>query len=206
MKKLRCESCGGELRIEENGEYANCDYCRTRYKLNEDKTLVIKLDDSVKEIGKNIKTAAIPFIIMGVTFVMFFIVIFGIILYEQHQSSSDYDSNVQKQQEMFESNVQTMQSDGTKMEKEYKVSNFNLVFNMYVGTQPKFFVEKLLDEVNTSNQEKDRDITVEYNNKSMLDFDEIVEFKHNLKNQNYEVKYAYDNDGYITKVILKDVK
>ena len=35
MKKLRCSSCNGELTLDENKEYATCNYCGTKYKLKE---------------------------------------------------------------------------------------------------------------------------------------------------------------------------
>ena len=37
MEKLKCSSCGGNLQVEENKEYAVCDHCgakrRLKYKL-----------------------------------------------------------------------------------------------------------------------------------------------------------------------------
>ena len=45
MKKLKCEECGGHLTIDPDKEYATCQYCKTKYKLNDDKTIVIKMDD-----------------------------------------------------------------------------------------------------------------------------------------------------------------
>lgn len=53
MKKLRCTSCGAELKIEENKEYAICEHCGSRYKLNEDFNINIKLDDNVKDVINN---------------------------------------------------------------------------------------------------------------------------------------------------------
>ena len=53
MKKLRCTSCGAELKIEDNNEYAICEHCRSRYKLNEDLNINIKLDDNIKEVIDN---------------------------------------------------------------------------------------------------------------------------------------------------------
>jgi len=33
MEKLKCESCGANLEIDENKEYATCKYCNLKYKL-----------------------------------------------------------------------------------------------------------------------------------------------------------------------------
>ena len=219
MKKLRCESCGGELRIEENGDYASCDYCRTKYKLNEDHTVVIKLDDSVKEVGKNIKTAAVPFMVMGITFIIFFIFIFGVILYEQHEDNKAYNSNMAKSQEDFNSNFakvneqinsnvndskSNLQSNTEELKKKSDITSFNFQFNIYQGTQTKFFVNSLLDTVFASNQTNERKIVVVFNEKTISNNDEIINIKKSLKdNNNYVIKYEYDSEGYINKVIIK---
>ena len=50
MEKLKCSSCGGHLKIEDNKEYAVCEYCGAKYKLNEDLNINIKLDDNMKEL------------------------------------------------------------------------------------------------------------------------------------------------------------
>ena len=72
MKKLRCTSCNGELELDEKKEYATCKYCNTKYKLNEDLTINVKLDDDTKEAikkGAKVTTglfalSTIPFIIV----------------------------------------------------------------------------------------------------------------------------------------------
>ena len=48
MKKLRCTSCGAELKVDDNKEYAVCEHCGSKYKLNEDVNINIKLDDNIK--------------------------------------------------------------------------------------------------------------------------------------------------------------
>jgi len=220
MKKLRCESCGGELRIEENGEYANCDYCRTKYKLNEDKTIVIKLDDSVKEVGKNIKTAAVPFMVMGVIFIVFFIFVFGVILYEQHEDNKAYNSNMSKSQEDFNSNFakvneqinsnkkesdSNLQSNKDDFQKKSDISKFNFNYNIFKGTQTKFFITSMLDTVYASNQTNERKIAVVFNKKTISNNNEIANIKKSLKdNKNYVVSFEYDTDGYINKIILEE--
>lgn len=219
MKKLRCESCGGELRIEENGDYASCDYCRTKYKLNEDHTVVIKLDDSVKEVGKNIKVAAVPFMVMGTIFIVFFIFVFGVILYEQHEDTKTFNSNVAKSHEEFNSNVAKMNeqinsniedsksnlnSNAEEFKKNRDITSFNFKYNIYQGTQTKLFIESLLDTVFASNQANERKIVVVFNEKTISNNDEILNIKKSLKdNKDYVIKYEYDSEGYINKVIIK---
>ena len=50
MRKLKCNSCGGEMTIDETKEYATCKYCGMKYKLNDDLNVNIKIDDSVKDV------------------------------------------------------------------------------------------------------------------------------------------------------------
>lgn len=50
MEKLRCSSCGGVLEVDEDKEYAKCPYCGSKYKLNQDMNINIKLDDNMKEV------------------------------------------------------------------------------------------------------------------------------------------------------------
>ena len=53
MEKLKCSSCGGQLQVEESKEYAVCEHCGARYKLNEDLNVNINLDDNMKEVLNN---------------------------------------------------------------------------------------------------------------------------------------------------------
>ena len=180
MKKLRCESCGGELRVEENNEYASCDYCRTRYKLNEDKTIVIKIDDSIKDACNNVGKKVIPLAFVGVTLVIIFIVGFGVLMSSQIFGDNDND--------------------------KFDISSFNNQFEMTKGTEPTYFVGILLDEVSESNKKNKRKVTVVYNEISTDDSEKIVNLKHKLNASAYEVKHEYDSKGYINKIIIEDIK
>ena len=50
MEKLKCSSCGAVLEVEDDKEYAKCPYCGSKYKLNQDMNINIKLDDNMKEV------------------------------------------------------------------------------------------------------------------------------------------------------------
>lgn len=45
MEKLKCTSCNGDLEVEDNGKYATCKFCGTKYKLEGNKTVVINVGD-----------------------------------------------------------------------------------------------------------------------------------------------------------------
>ena len=177
MKKLRCESCGGELEVEANEEYANCKYCRTRYKLNDNKTVVFKIDDSFTKVTDDLGKKIIPFAFVGVSLIMIFMISFGVILSSKHRTSVESEN----------------------------ASNFNFSISHYAGTYAKVFVANMLDEISTNNKTNNRKITVVYNDKSVTDSDEIVKLKHSLVDKDYEIKFEYDSKGYINKAVIEDI-
>ena len=177
MKKLRCENCGGELIVDEQEEYATCNYCKTKYKLNEDKTITIKLDDDLKEMYtdsyKTAKKVITPmFIIVPIIMIVIFgAMIFGISKGVSSSGKTDHNSKLE----------------------------------MHKGTQSKFFVNYLLDDIVENNKKSKRIIVVVYNDFNSSNPNEIVNLKQSLPNKSYEVKLEYDSKGYINKVILEDI-
>ena len=124
MEKLKCSSCGGELEVEENKEYAKCRYCGARYKLNEDLNVNIKLDDNIKEVLNNgLGTAKHVSKFFFIPIIIFIIVIFAIVIY----NSLTFDSKTNK-------------------------SSFNFQFSLVSGTKDAFFVNSTLDKIIESNQ------------------------------------------------------
>ena len=97
MEKLRCSSCGGVLEVGEDKEYAKCPYCGSKYKLNQDMNINIKLDDNMKEVmteqlgmvkrsSKFIFLPIIVFILVTATFITV-----GVRM--NRRSSSDYEKS-----------------------------------------------------------------------------------------------------------------
>ena len=186
MKKLECESCGGMMNIDENKEFATCPYCNTKYKLNEDKNIYIKLDEDTKNILKN-KTKTIgkisalimiPHTIIGI---IIFIISISIFIF--------IGTNIYK------------------TEKSAQIKWFNDNYETYSGTKSKFSIEILLDDVITNNKtNKNLLITVIYHDTSTTNPDEIINIKHSLQDwTKYEVKLDYDNNGYVNKVTIEDI-
>lgn len=184
MKKLRCENCGGELEIDEQQEYATCNYCKTKYKLNDDKTVTIKLDDDLKEMYtdayNNSKKIMKPMFII-VPIIM--IVIFGMMIFGMTRGIGESDK-----------------------------SSFNFTYEANKGTKYNSSVMTVLDKASTNNQTNKRKITVVYDNKEYVDSNDIIELKrliddgsmqNNLKR--YEIKLEYDSKGYVNKIIIEDI-
>jgi len=204
MQKLKCESCGGNIKIEEDKEFATCPFCKTKYKLNETKNVYIKIDDNTKELlensmhnfGKMSKIALIPFIAV---FLIILIVTITIIINISKKTNSPNIINNQNEQ-----NIDTTVNEAKKL---ISKSSFNSKFEIYSGTQSKFFIESLLDNAVTNNKtNKDLLVTVIYKDKNTTNPDEIVNIKHSLKDRTkYEIKLDYDEDNYVNTITIEDL-
>lgn len=195
MKKLRCTSCGAELKIEENKEYAICEHCGSKYKMNEDLNINIKMDDNLKEVINNgtksfSKIMLIPIVL--------FVIIFISIIFFAFKSKSDFTKNV-------EENSQQNDNPGNelidKFHDEAEKRNFNFHFSSATGTKSGFFLTDILDKINVSNKTNDRKITLVFDGKVTTDETEIINIKHGLKDRDmYEVMVNYDSDGYVNEI------
>ena len=202
MQKLKCESCGGNIKIEEDKEFATCPFCKTKYKLNETKNVYIKLDDNTKELlengmhnfGKISKLAFIPFIVV---FLLIILIAASIIF------------NVSKQKKVYNSNNEITNNEKIidDIKKTISKTSFNSKFEPYSGTQSKFFIESLLDNVVTNNKtNKELPVTVIYKNNLTTNPDEIINIKHSLKDKTrYEIKLDYDEDNYVKTITIEEL-
>ena len=88
-----------------------------------------------------------------------------------------------------------------------KAESFNFDFEIYNGTQSKFFIESLLDKVVTNNKtEKEHIIKVKYNETVSNKPEDIVKIKHSLETgKMYEVLLDYDENGYVNQVNIIDI-
>ena len=177
MKKLKCSSCGGNLVVDFSNEYATCEYCDTKYKLNEDLNVNIKMDDSAKEVYGNPKIANVIAIVAIFLIVAIICVIVASMRHSSFSSTNSYN---------------------------YDRSSFNLSFTNANGTQIYIFVERTLDEVISSNKTNSRKISVVYDGRETTDEKEIIDIKHSLSGF-YEVSVDYDSDGYVNRIGLEKV-
>ena len=90
---------------------------------------------------------------------------------------------------------------------KFDVSSFNGKFMGLQGTKVKFILSNFLDEVVTSNKtNKNHLISVTYEEITSTEESDIVKIKNSLKDNNkYEVSLDYDENGYINKVIIKNI-
>ena len=92
MEKLKCTSCGGNLEVEENKEYAVCSHCGAKYKLNKDLNVNIRLDENMKDIvnkgvevqDKFVKPTAIEIVVI----ITLIVVLIGSILLTYNKTNT----------------------------------------------------------------------------------------------------------------------
>ena len=204
MKKLKCESCGAKLKIKENNEYAICEYCGVEYKLNENVNVDIgeNMQQTLKNTGKFMSKISMLYIII---FGIIFLTIFGFIIFNnvkffrRAEKIDDFNNSAINIKNDLTDNVEEKIS-------ESDIRSFNITFEMYSGTESKFFVENLLDKIVTNNKtNKERVINVVYNEISITDAEKIIDFKHCLEDKDYEVVLDYDEIGFVYQIRIEDI-
>ena len=198
MEKLRCSSCGAELQVEENKEYAICNHCKSRYKLNEDLNVNIKLDDNMKEVLNNSLGTAKHFSTFMLIPIIIFVIVFILIFFFAF-------TNINKTKETIDNNKNQIEEQIDKQQDSVKKEFFNFQFSNDNGTKSAFFLESTLDEIIQSNKIYDRKVMLVFNGTETMDETEIINIKHSLDG-NYEVSFNYDEDGYINKIIVDIIK
>ena len=183
MKKLKCESCGGDIEIDESKNIATCPFCQTKYQLNEKKEILIKVDEDIKKMtmdaferNKKMSKIIAPIIIFV------FVLVFGIIAYTMFQQASGTSS--------------------------FDISRFNSKIEAYKGTQNESSVGYLIDNVVTNNKTNKRKITVIFGDVKTTDPDKIVDIKKELKDwteAEYEIVLDYDKKGFVEVVKIEEV-
>lgn len=191
MKELKCSSCGATLVIDENKEYATCNFCGSKYKLNEDLNININLDDSIKDVvNETLGTFNHTSRFMFVPIVIFVIIFIAIVLFGILNTRRDIVKDNNQQQ--IEERINKQKDDILKDVFNYQFSNAN-------GTKSAFFLTSIFDDIIQSNKIYDRKVILVFNGKEMTDENEIIDVKHTLDG-NYEVSVDYDEDGYIYRI------
>ena len=182
MKKLKCESCGGDIEVDGNKEFATCPFCQTKYQLNEKKEIYIRMDEDIKKaaLGAFNRSQKVGKVI-GIVFAIIFLFTAGFIGYNFYQQTSGTSS--------------------------FDIKRFNSKFEFYKGTKDSTSVSRLLDEVVTNNKTNKRKITVVFGDVKTDDPDQIVKIKKDLKDMlsaEYEVGIDYDDKGFAEKVTIEE--
>lgn len=207
MEKLKCNSCGGEMTIDESKEYATCKYCGMKYKLNDDLNVNIKIDDSVKDVlNTGLSTAKHFSLFMLFPIIVFIIIIATAIIFtfKTSNENKDFFNDAEEKINNMYDDIKNNNEVDVDIDDVSK-ARFNLYFTNQNGTQYKMLVENLLDHIIDSNKKYNRKIVLVYGDISTTDENEIINIKHKLDKPKYEVRIDYDSDGYVNKITLEDI-
>ena len=194
MKKMRCTSCGAELKVEDNKEYAVCEHCGSKYKMNEDLNINIKIDDNVKDVIKSGGKAFSKLLLIPVgIFVIGIICITVFGFTARANMNKKYEDSKQQIEEGKEA-VESVIDEGERY-------SFNFQFTSDAGTKNGIQVRGTLDDIIKCNKTNDRTVTLVYGGKSTTDETEIINIKHELGDwDDYEVVVNYGDDGYVNEI------
>ncbi len=200
LVELKCKNCGSLLNIEEGAKEVTCEYCHTKFALDDEaqhvkyddmyesgydfekgrikaqnEEVIEQLDKFNEKVKEMHKATKVPIFIFLVFFLIFFLSIVLFIV---------------------------------KGWEEMEISSFNSDFEMYSGTTTKFHINYLLDNVITNNKtNNNKKINVIYEDITTSDTDKIIDIKHKLKDNftDYEVILDYDEKGFVNKVTIKEL-
>ena len=134
--------------------------------------------------------------------------------YEQNveEMNKDFEEQVNQMNQQYEEQVNQMnqqhEENVNKQKDETNKNMFNSPFTFSAGTQPTVHVKMILDNVIKSNKTNaDHKIIFVYKGTETMDEQQIKNVKHSLKQfGEYEVSVDYDENGYVNKITLEDIK
>ena len=214
MKELKCKSCGGLLTVDEDKDFGTCPYCKTQYKLNDDKTISFKMDENTKEsiakgyklFGKISLAVVIPAVIIPL--VIIFLAVYIFISLGNKFDKENYFDKFSSQFDKINSttiNIKTTKEETTGL-KQYEIDSFNFSFESYAGTKMGATVFNLIDDIVTNNKKNsDRLITVIYGDINTTDPTTLINMKSKMdKWSDYEVIIDYGENKLVNKVTIEN--
>ena len=118
-------------------------------------------------------------------------------------------NKIEEKQENSQNNISEEMKIFTEKAKENTETEsvlFNFDFNNCNGTQRGMILKTYLDSVITSNNTKDRKITVKYEEIETQDTEKIKNTKQKFEDlTEYEVSLEYDEKGFINKIIIENI-
>lgn len=211
--KMKCPSCGASFKVEKGQKEFFCEFCRTTTLLDDgvvrvEHTIIDKNKEEGLKIFKGIGITSLIYfgIIMVVVIAVIGVIIFNII--KMNKRTDGIFDNINNQMNDIQEDVNGSDIEIDKVYSQIEIQMFNSFFELYSGTKTGFFIEGLLDNIVTNNKtEAQHIITVMYRDINTSNSDDIVDLKHTLEdNQEYEVSLDYDNDGFVNRVTIVDLK
>jgi len=126
-------------------------------------------------------------------------------------SDLDVEFNVNEAKETFDemSNIfnEDFDTEVDEIDNEFAKESFNTTYTtLYQGIQNGFSIKNAINHVINDNLENERKIAVEYNETITKEQEEIINIRKNFEDfTEYMVSYEYDEEGYICKMVIKDI-
>lgn len=185
MKKLKCESCGANLIIDDSKEYAKCEYCNANYKLKEDNdNNYYQIDYVISEGSKRISKMTT----IGILVIIIPLLVFSFF------SFYSFKSNIDKTKQRIENEI-----DNINEENVNDKLSFNGPFEIYNGINSSFQIKSLISSIILNNKKGNHLIKVIFMEDAYDDPDVITK---ELEDIDYNVSFDYDNNGYINMVTI----
>ena len=123
-----------------------------------------------------------------------------------------FDRTLSMQEEMFDDMLEqqnNLMGNFENKTNQLNTTSFNAQLEMYKGTKNGTLTKNLLNEIMTINEKAERAeraIFIKYKGEVILSEEEIKTLKMNIKdNNNYEISFKYNDEGFITEAILERV-
>lgn len=181
-----------------------------------DQNVVIE-DQPINKKSKKEKSILTIIIIILVVIIVFIIIKLFSDFAIFNKKSSELDNLTNTQENIFDKffnifnqatniiddNIESM----NESEKKFETGNFNNIIEMYKGTRKGNIVNKVLDEIITSNKKNDKKITVNFNGIEIQNSEEIQNLKTDIiSSDDYELSFDYDEEGYINKTTIEKLE
>lgn len=197
--------------MKKNGEYVGVDdkYIPEDEKYV-DESLLGNKEETTRTVKKVVKGIGIGYFVFIGIFLVIFVSIFifvGIFIFKTGKTFDKATDIFTGQLDGLGNLMDNNESQVTSQMNKQEIDFFNTDFEIYSGTSPKMYVDSILDNVVTNNKKnKDKIITVTYNDNITSDPDEIIELKKSFEDlKKYEIILDYDSIGLVNKVTIKDL-
>ena len=227
LKELKCKNCGANLEVQVDAREVTCKFCHTKFAVESAENTGYEFEKGRmkaqrEELSKNIKAATdalktngaelgrtaqnalnsingaeIENAAKGIGKV--FLIIFGVLFVSVFAFIVFVGINIHK-------NISNTRKSIDNTFDRFEVESVTNVLEMYSGTASQSRVKLALDSVVTNNKKNNYLITVEYKDIKTTNPDEIIDLKHALNKDEYEISLNYDKSKLVNKLKIEDIQ
>lgn len=194
--------------MKKNGEFVGVD---EQFIPEEDKfvdeSLLGSREESNKKVKKVAKTVAVGYAVFFGFFIIMFIGMFIFAGINMYKSEKRMDETTIAMQEKHENANTAANNAIIESQKQQEKESFNGIFESDEGVQDGFIVQKftIRDIISNNETNSERKVSVEYNGIIAIETNDIITIRDSLNRDEYIIKVEYDEEGYVNKVIIKDM-